>query len=213
MRAPWEWWVGGQACRSCGGGVGETRPGPDVNEHFRVLPLTRNGSIAPGLVASKSAFVCPQWGLRTRRDRKPVCRQRPAATCAKPSARPSRMRTQPAPPIWWIAASTPTARNRLWLAGITYAPTWSGFAYVALVIDAFSRFVVGWRVSNSLRTGLALDALEQAIRARRPDRSDPDQQLVYHSDRGSRYLSIRYSTRLTEAGISPSVGSVGDSYD
>ena len=83
----------------------------------------------------------------------------------------------------------------------------------ALVIDAYSRFVVGWRVSNSLRTDLALDALEQAIWARRPDTADPDRRLVHHSDAGSQYLSIRYTNRLAEAGISPSVGSVGDSYD
>ena len=103
--------------------------------------------------------------------------------------------------------------NRLWLSDITYVPTWSGFAYAALVIDAYSRFIVGWRVSNSLRTDLALDALEQALWARRPDTADPDQRLVHHSDAGSQYLSIRYTNRLTEAGISPSVGSVGDSYD
>ena len=95
----------------------------------------------------------------------------------------------------------------------TYVPTWSGFAYAALVIDAYSRFIVGWRVSASLRTDLALDALEQAIWARRPDTADPSQRLVHHSDAGSQYLSIRYSMRLAEAGISPSVGSVGDSYD
>ena len=83
----------------------------------------------------------------------------------------------------------------------------------ALVIDAYSRFVVGWRVSNSLRTDLALDALEQAIWARRPDTADPHRGLVHHSDAGSQYLSIRYTNRLAEAGISPSVGSVGDSYD
>ncbi len=103
--------------------------------------------------------------------------------------------------------------NRLWLADITYVPTWSGFAYVAFVIDAYSRFVVGWRVSNSLRTDLALDALEQALWARRPDTASPDRRLVHHSDAGGQYLSIRYTDRLTEAGITPSVGSVGDSYD
>ena len=75
--------------------------------------------------------------------------------------------------------------DRLWLADITYVPTWSGFAYVALVIDAYSRFIVGWRVSNSLRTDLALDALEQALWARRPDTADPDRRLVHHSDAGS----------------------------
>ena len=105
------------------------------------------------------------------------------------------------------------APNRLWLADITYVPTWSGFAYAAFVIDAFSRFIVGWRVSSSLRTDLALDALEQALWARRPERSDPDRRLIHHSDAGSQYLSIRYSTRLAEAGVEPSVGSVGDSYD
>ena len=103
--------------------------------------------------------------------------------------------------------------NRLWLADITYVPTWSGFAYVAFVIDAYSRFVVGWRVSASLRTDLALDALEQALWARRPDTASPDRRLVHHSDAGSQYLSIRYTDRLNEAGITPSVGSVGDSYD
>jgi transposase InsO family protein len=105
------------------------------------------------------------------------------------------------------------APDRLWLSDITYVPTWSGFVYAAFVIDAYSRFIVGWRVSNTLRTGLALDALEQALWARHPDTTDPDHQLVHHSDAGGQYLSIRYSTRLAEAGISPSVGSVGDSYD
>ena len=103
--------------------------------------------------------------------------------------------------------------DRLWLSDITYVPTWSGFVYAALVIDAYSRFIVGWRVSNSLRTDLALDALEQALWARRPDTASPDQRLVHHSDAGGQYLSIRYTNRLTEAGIEPSVGSVGDSYD
>ena len=105
------------------------------------------------------------------------------------------------------------APDRLWLADITYVPTWTGFAYAAFVIDAFSRFIVGWRVSASLRTGLALDALEQAIWARRPEKADPEPRLVHHSDRGSQYLSIRYTSRLQEIGIEPSVGSVGDSYD
>ena len=103
--------------------------------------------------------------------------------------------------------------DRLWLADLTYVPTWSGFVYVAFVVDAFSRFIVGWRVSDSLRTDLALDALEQALWARRPDTKEPDRRLVHHSDAGSQYLSIRYTNRLTEAGIEPSVGSVGDSYD
>ena len=103
--------------------------------------------------------------------------------------------------------------NRLWVADITYVSTRSGVAYVAFVVDVYSRFIVGWRVSMSLRTDLALDALEQAIWARNPKTTDPDSRLVHHSDAGTQYLSIRYTQRLTEASIEPSVGSVGDSYD
>jgi putative transposase len=100
------------------------------------------------------------------------------------------------------------APNRLWLADLTYVSTAEGFVYVAFVTDAFSRRIVGWRVSNSLRSDLALDALDQAI----AERCDLDG-LVHHSDRGSQYLSIRYTERLADAGIAASVGSVGDSYD
>jgi transposase InsO family protein len=98
--------------------------------------------------------------------------------------------------------------NQLWVADITYVATWTGFVYVAFVTDVFSRKIVGWRVSNSLRSDLALDALEQAIHVR----SGLDQ-LIHHSDRGVQYVSIRYTERLAEAGIEPSVGTVGDSYD
>jgi len=98
--------------------------------------------------------------------------------------------------------------NRLWVADLTYVATWRGFVYVAFITDVFSRKIVGWRVSSSLRSDLALDALEQALHAR-PDLEN----LVHHSDRGVQYLSIRYTERLDEAGIAPSVGSVGDSYD
>jgi len=101
-----------------------------------------------------------------------------------------------------------TAPNQLWVADITYVATWAGFAYVAFVIDVFSRYIVGWRVSRSLRSDLALDALEQALYAR--PHTDG---LVHHSDRGVQYLSIRYTERLAEAGVEASVGSVGDSYD
>ena len=90
----------------------------------------------------------------------------------------------------------------------TYVATWTGFVYVAFVTDVFSRKIVGWRVSNSLRSDLALDALEQALHAR-PEVGD----LIHHSDRGVQYVSIRYTERLQAAGIDPSVGSVGDSYD
>ena len=100
------------------------------------------------------------------------------------------------------------APNRLWVADITYVASWRGHLYVSFVIDVFSRYVVGWRVSNSLRTELALDALEQALHARSVGPG-----LVHHSDRGVQYLSIRYTERLKDAGLESSVGSVGDSYD
>ena len=102
------------------------------------------------------------------------------------------------------------APNLLWLSDFTYVATWSGFVYVAFVIDAYDRRIVGWRVSRTAHAGFVLDALEQALYERRPTRNDG---LVHHSDRGSQYVSIKYSERLAEAGIEPSVGSVGDSYD
>jgi len=100
--------------------------------------------------------------------------------------------------------------NRLWVADLTYVKTHAGFVYVAFVVDVFSRFVVGWQVSTSLRSDLALDALEMAIHSRQVDASDG---LIHHSDRGVQFLSIRYTERLAEAGIEGSVGSKGDSYD
>jgi len=100
--------------------------------------------------------------------------------------------------------------NVLWLSDFTYVATWTGFVYVALVIDAFARRIVGWRVSRSMQAQFVLDALEQALHQRRPLR---EAGLIHHSDRGSQYVSIRYTERLAEAGIEPSVGSVGDSYD
>ena len=103
---------------------------------------------------------------------------------------------------------TATAPNQLWGADIPYVATWQGFAFVAFISDVFSRRIVGWRVSHSLRSDLALDALEQAIQAR-----SGLERLVHHSDRGVRYLSIRYTERLAEVGVEPSVGSVADWYD
>jgi putative transposase len=100
--------------------------------------------------------------------------------------------------------------NQLWVSDFTYVSTWHGFVYVAFVIDVFARRIVGWRVSSSMRTDFVLDALEQALYDRQPERSDAP---VHHSDRGSQYVSIRYSERLAEAGVEPSVGSKGDSYD
>ena len=100
--------------------------------------------------------------------------------------------------------------NQLWVSDFTYVSTWQGWLYVAFVIDVFARRIVGWRVSSSMRTDFVLDALEQALYDRQPERSDA---LIHHSDRGSQYVSIRYTERLAEAGIEPSVGSRGDSYD
>ena len=100
--------------------------------------------------------------------------------------------------------------NELWVSDFTYVSTWQGWLYVAFVVDVFARRIVGWRVSSSMRTDFVLDALEQALYARQPERDDA---LIHHSDRGSQYVSIRYTERLAEAGIEPSVGSKGDSYD
>jgi putative transposase len=100
--------------------------------------------------------------------------------------------------------------NQLWVSDFTYVATWQGFVYVAFVIDTFARRIVGWRVSRNAQAGFVLDALEQALHDRRPVQGAG---LVHHSDRGGQYLSIRYTERLAMAGIEPSVGSVGDSYD
>jgi transposase InsO family protein len=100
--------------------------------------------------------------------------------------------------------------NALWVVDFTYVHTWAGFVYVAFVIDAYARRIVGWKVSTSATAGFVLDALEQAIHARRPG---PDDGLVHHSDRGVQYLAMAYTQRLAEANLVPSVGSVGDSYD
>ena len=102
------------------------------------------------------------------------------------------------------------APNVLWLSDFTYVSTWTGFVYVAFVIDAFARRIVGWRVSRTAHASFVLDALEQALHERRPVHRGG---LVHHSDRGSQYVSIKYTERLAEAGVEPSVGSVGDSYD
>ena len=102
------------------------------------------------------------------------------------------------------------APNRLWVSDFTYVSTWQGHVYVAFVIDVFARRIVGWRASRTAHAGFVLDALEQALHERKPVRRDG---LVHHSDRGSQYVGIRYTGRLAEAGIEPSVGSVGDSYD
>lgn len=102
------------------------------------------------------------------------------------------------------------APNRLWVSDFTYAATWQGFVYVAFIIDTYARRIVGWRVSRTAHAGFVLDALEQALHERRPVSGGG---LIHHSDRGVQYVSIKYTERLAEAGLVPSVGSVGDSYD
>ncbi len=119
-----------------------------------------------------------------------------------------RRRRSRAPRIGSTECSFALRPNTLWLADWTYVAIWAGFVYFAFVIDAHARCIVGWRVSNSLRTDLALDALEQALYARVVD---PHDALIHHGDRGSQYLSIRYTERLAEAGIKQSAESVGDS--
>lgn len=100
--------------------------------------------------------------------------------------------------------------NSLWVADFTYVHAWTGFIYVAFVIDVFARRIVGWKVSASATADFVLDALEQAIHARRPNQQEG---LIHHSDRGSQYTAMAYTERLSKAGLVPSVGSVGDSYD
>ena len=100
--------------------------------------------------------------------------------------------------------------NQLWVSDFTYVSTWQGWLYVAFVIDVYARRIVGWRVSHSMQTDFVLDALEQALYDRQPESSES---LIHHSDRGAQYVSIRYTERLAQAGIEPSVGSRGDSYD
>ena len=162
--------------------------------------LDREGVVAARCtVARLSDHVCfaRELGLRGVVRGRRVKTTTPVATLPCPADRVNRVFQAPRP-------------NALWLADLTYVATWAGFVYVAFVIDASARRIVGWRVSNSLSHRPALDALEQALYARVVD---PRDALVQHGDRGSQYLSIRYTERLAEAGIEQSVGSVGDSYD
>jgi putative transposase len=152
-------------------------------------------------------------GIQTGRDRvarlmrelgiRGVVRGKPRRTTtpAEPEQRPADLVNR---------AFTAPAPNRLWVADLTYVPTWAGFCYTAFIIDAYSRAIVGWRVATTLRASLPLDALEMAIWARQTAGLD---QLVHHSDRGGQYLSVRYTQRLAEEGAVASVGSRGDSYD
>ncbi len=128
--------------------------------------------------------------------------QRRRTTVAEPSA--------PRPPDLVDRDSTASRPDQLWVADMTYVRTWSGWAYVAFVLDVYSRMIVGWQVAKHMRTELPLDALEMALWRRRIKK---DSGLIHHSDRGSQYVSIRYTERLSSIGASASVGSVADSYD
>lgn len=143
------------------------------------------------------ARLMRSMGLRGIIRGKPIRTTIPDKTAPSPLDRVNREFKAPAP-------------NRLWVSDFTYVATWQGFVYVAFVIDAFARRIVGWRVSRTAHAGFVLDALEQALHERRPVHGGG---LIHHSDRGVQYVSIKYSERLAEAGIEPSVGSVGDSYD
>ena len=156
--------------------------------------LNREGVVAARCTVAR---LMREFGLRGVVRGRRVKTTTAVATLPGPADRVNRVFQAPRP-------------NVLWLADLTYVATWAGFVCVAFVIGAFARCIVGWRVSNSLRTDLALDALEQALYARVVDSRDD---LVHHGVRGSQYLSIRYTERLAEAGIEQSVGSVGDSYD
>ena len=170
------------------------------DEHFGVYgvrkvwrQLMREGvSVARCTVARLMRRMGLQGAVRGRR----VKTTAPVADAERPADRVNRDFT----------VSRPDA---LWVSDLTYVATWRGFVYTAFVIDAYARRIVGWRVSNALRTELALDALEQALHARDLERGT----LVHHSDRGGQYLSLRYTERLAQAGVEPSVGRVGDSYD
>ena len=107
----------------------------------------------------------------------------------------------------------PPAPNRLWVADLTYVSTWSGFAYVAFVIDAYARRILGWRVASTMVTSMVLDSIEQAIWTRQREGVFDFKDVIHHTDRGSQYTSIRFTERLADAGIQPSVGAVGSSYD
>ena len=137
-----------------------------------------------------------QQGLRGAMRGKPVKTTRPDPAAPCPLDRVNRQ----------FSATRP---NQLWVADFTYVSTWQGFVYVAFVIDVYARYIVGWRVSRNMHTDFVLDALEQALYDRRPAANA----LIHHSDRGSQYVSILYTERLAQAGIEPSVGSRGDSYD
>jgi putative transposase len=141
-----------------------------------------------------------ELGLHGARRGKRIRTTRPDAAAARPA---DLVRRQ----------FSPARPDRLWVADFTYVPTWCGMVYVAFVIDAYSRRILGWRTATSMRTSLVLDALEQALWTRRRDGKGDLPGLVHHTDAGSQYTSIAFTERLAAAGVSASVGTVGDAYD
>ncbi len=173
--------------------------------------------------ASGASMACSRIGCERERPRPSMSESRPwsgrTGNCARPTRfcarRGKKLKTTVSDPATPCPLDRVNRRfkadrpNALWVVDFTYV-TWSGFVYVAFVIDVFVRRIVGWRASSTARTDFVLDALEQALHERRPGEADA---LIHHSDRGVQYVSMRYTERLIEAGIEPSVGNVGDSYD
>ncbi len=161
------------------------------------LALNRKGiPVARCTVERLMAELCLAGAVRGKAKKTTI----PDPTAARPADLVGRRFAPPAP-------------NRLWVADLTYVSTWSGFAYVAFVTDAYARRILGWRVAATMTTTMVLDSIEQAIWTRQQDGVLDLKDVVHHTDRGSQYTSIRFSERLAEAGIQPSVGAVGSSYD
>ena len=168
----------------------ETYGAPRIHFELRVLGVRCARKRVARLMQEAGLFGC---GGRRRK--------------ARTTLRSRTKRTPPAPDL--VERNfTPEAPDRLWVADITYVRTWEGWLYLSFVLDTYSRKVVGWSMANNLRTELVLDAVNMAIYTRRPSPG-----LIHHSDRGSQYTSVEFSSRLAEAGLSPSMGSVADAYD
>ena len=161
------------------------------------LALNREGTAVARCTVER---LMRELGLHGARRGKRVRTTWPDAAAARPADLVNRQFTPPAP-------------DRLWVADFTYVPTWAGMVYVAFVIDAYSRRILGWRAATTMRTALVLDALEQALWTRRRDGAADLAGLVHHTDAGSQYTSIAFTERLAAAGVSASVGTVGDAYD
>ncbi|CAA9370614.1 MAG: Mobile element protein [uncultured Chloroflexia bacterium] len=168
----------------------ETYGAPRIHFELRVLGVRCARKRVARLMREASLFGC---GGRRRKIRTTLCSH-----------------TERTPPVPDLVERnfTPEAPDRLWVADITYVRTWEGWLYLSFVLDTYSRKIVGWSMANNLRTGLVLDALNMAIYTRRPQPG-----LIHHSDRGSQYTSVEFGSRLKEAGLLPSMGSVADAYD